>query len=456
MSNSPWERAQKLVQNAAALAETSPHLLAALLVSDRTVEVSIPVEMDDGSQRVFHGYRVQHNNILGAYKGGIRYHESVDMEEVKALAFLMTMKCAVINIPFGGGKGGVRVDPKKLSARELEELTREFTRKLSLVIGPTLDVPAPDVNTNPEIMRWIADEYKKTVSSQKPIIGSAEQHPEAVVTGKPLDAGGSEGRTEATGLGGSYALQAFFKEHGEDIRDKTVAVQGFGNVGRWAAESLQKMGAKIAAVSDSRGGIYIPDGIPDIAAVYKCKKASGLVAGCYCIGSVCDQASSEEVLRPAGRMCDIKNREKMRGHNITPEEILTLPVDILVPAALEDSLTAGNAEKVQAKYILELANSPTTEEADAIFEKRGVTIIPDILANAGGVLVSYFEWYQNMHGERWSKSDVFEKLHASVETAVTEVFRTAKDKRISSRTAAYVVALRRLSSSANPAPFRHR
>lgn len=424
MQNTLWTNVQKLVKRAVALAGVSPDFLATLLVPDRTVEMSVPVHMDNGSTRMFRGYRVEHNNTLGPYKGGIRYHERVDMDEVKALAFLMTMKCAVINVPFGGGKGGVEVDPKILTARELEQLTREFARKLLPLIGPTSDVPAPDVNTNPEIMRWIADEYKK--QNKEYVL-----HPEAVVTGKPLDAGGSEGRTEATGLGGAYALKAVFQILGKELRGTTVAVQGFGNVGRWAAQSLQELGCTIVALADSRGGIYIPNGIPDIRMVEQCKKSSGLLAGCYCIGSVCDAAHSE----------------KMKGRDISPEEILTLPVDILVPAALENVLTKENANTVQAQYILELANGPTTEEGDLLLGKKGITVIPDIVANAGGVLVSYFEWYQNMHAEKWEKQDVFEKLHTAISAAVREVHQTACTYNTSLRTAAYIVALHRLAGS---------
>ena len=418
MNNNPWERAQEQLHAAARHLTLDPLLRARLEQPDRVIEVSIPITMDDGSVRVFDGFRVQHNNILGPYKGGLRYHPKVDMDEVKALSFWMTMKNAVVDVPFGGGKGGIAVDPKKLSEGELERLTREFTRKLAPVIGPTLDVPAPDVNTNGKIMNWIRDEYARVEGEDAP----------AVVTGKPLEQGGSEGRPEATGLGGSYALQALMRALGKSPVGMTVAIQGFGNVGSFLAQFLQESGFLIVALSDSKGGIYVPRGIKDLKAVETCKERSGRLAGCYCVGSV----------------CDLTNMESMGGRDISPEEVLTLPVDIIVPAALENAITEENADDIKASIVLEMANGPTTLEADAMLAKRGITVIPDILANAGGVAVSYFEWYQNMHGETWGKEDVFKKLKEKMDSATQAVHAAHKEYNVSLREAAYIVALKRL------------
>ena len=421
MAGTAWERAKNQLKKAAGHLELEPLLFAEMLHPDRTVNVSVPVVMDDGRVEVFEGYRVQHSNILGPYKGGLRYHPRVNMGEVEALAFWMTMKTALVDVPFGGGKGGITVDPKQLSEGELERLTREFTRKLAPVIGPTLDIPAPDVNTNANVMQWIREEYAHIVGKDEP----------AVVTGKPVERGGSEGRTEATGLGGSVAVLSFLAHLGKNPAGMTVSIQGFGNVGRYLAESLSAAGLKIVALSDSKGGIYIPGGIEDISAVEACKERSGKLAGCYCIGSV----------------CDIYNKKKLDGQDVSSDEVLTLPVDIIVPAALEDALTEKNAPLIQAKYVLELANGPTTAEADTIFAHRGITVIPDILANAGGVVVSYFEWYQNMHGERWEKADVLAKMKKYMEAAVENVWTHARKHNVSLREAAYIAGLERLRKS---------
>jgi glutamate dehydrogenase/leucine dehydrogenase len=420
MEDNPWERAKAQLRTTAEELGLEPMLRSRLEHPDRIVEVSVPLQMDDGSIKVFQGFRVQHNNMRGPYKGGLRYHPKVDMDEVKALAFWMTMKNAVINVPFGGGKGGINVDPKKLSAAELERLTREFTRKLAPVIGPRLDVPAPDVNTNAKIMSWIRDEYSKTT----------DQDSAAVVTGKPVAEGGSEGRTEATGLGGSFVLQSILKVLGKEPEGLTVAIQGFGNVGSFVARYLRDAGFKIVALSDSKGGIYVPRGIPDLDAVADCKERSGKIAGCYCVGSV----------------CDLSNMIELGGRDISPEEVLTLPVDIVVPAALENAITKDNVKSIQAKVVLEMANGPTTADADKILEEKGTIVIPDILANAGGVAVSYFEWYQNMRGERWSKEAVFARLKDAMESATAEVYEEAKERKVPLRDAAYAVALKRLAT----------
>jgi glutamate dehydrogenase len=427
MINNPWERAKKQLHKTAKVVSLDLLLIARLSEADRIIEVSLPIKLDDGSIKTFTGYRVQHNNLLGPYKGGLRYHPQVSMDEVRALAFWMTMKNAVIGVPFGGGKGGITVDPKKMSEGELERLTRLFTDKLAPVIGPYQDVPAPDVNTNGKIMGWIVDEYTK----QNPDFGFRASNFSAVVTGKPLELGGSEGRTEATGLGGMYALSTILQKLGKRPEEMTVAVQGFGNVGRYVAEFLQNAGCKIVALSDSKGGVYIPSGLPKIEEVEKCKELKGILAGCYCVGSV----------------CDIANKDKVGGRDITPSEILTLPVDIVVPAALENVITKENASLITAPIILEMANGPTTEEADEILHESGVTVIPDILANSGGVAVSYFEWYQNLHNEKWTKEEVFSKLKEKMEQAATNVFETSKKNNVSLRDAAYIVALKRIATS---------
>lgn len=419
MRNNPWNQALAELQRVAPYARAPKSLVERLQKPDNIIEVQIPVEMDNGKTETFHGYRVQHNNMRGPYKGGIRFHPKVDMQEVKALSFWMTIKNAVVDVPFGGGKGGITVDPKKLSEGELERLTRAFTREIAQYIGPEMDVPAPDVNTNAKIMGWIRDEYEKILRSKAP----------AVVTGKPVSRGGSEGREEATGVGGFYVLAEIMRLTGRIHRDASVAIQGFGNVGSHLAMSLKDAGFRVVALSDSKGGIYIKTGIADLHAVAECKEKSGRVAGCYCIGSV----------------CDLSNVEALGGRDITPLEALTLPVDIVVPAALEGAITKENAADVQASIVLEMANGPTTPEADEILREKHALVIPDVLANSGGVAVSYFEWYQNMHKENWKKEDVLTKLKEKMETAARAVHEASKEYSVSLRDAAYIVALKRLA-----------
>jgi glutamate dehydrogenase/leucine dehydrogenase len=421
--HNPWHRAQQQLTKVSEHLNLDPLLLAHLSEPERVIEVSLPFRKDNGDVQTVKGYRVQHNSHHGPYKGGLRYHPDVSMDEVKALAFWMTIKNAIIDVPFGGGKGGITIDPKMLSEAELERLTRIFTRRLAHTIGPKKDIPAPDVNTNAKIMSWIVDEYSKVVG----------EHTPAVVTGKPLEHGGSLGRTEATGLGGCYALLEVIKRKGLDPKKLTVAVQGFGNVGYYVAYFLQKHGLKVVALSDSKGGIYIPDGVADIEQIQKCKKEKGYLAGCYCVGSV----------------CDIRYKEKVNGRDITPDEILTLPVDIVIPSALENVITKDNAYQIKANIILEMANGPTTIEADEILQVHNKTVIPDILANSGGVAVSYFEWYQNIHNESWTKEEVFTKLEEKMTKAVNEVYETAEKHQVSLRDAAYLVALKRLEKTWN-------
>ncbi|MFT7184497.1 MAG: glutamate dehydrogenase/leucine dehydrogenase, partial [Oceanicoccus sp.] len=356
---------------------------------ERIIEVSIPVKMDNGSLRVFRGLRVQHNSIRGPYKGGIRYHPDVDLDEVKALATWMTMKCAVVDIPLGGGKGGVAVDPKTLSPRELELMTREFTRNLAPFIGPDLDIPAPDVYTTPQIMAWIADEYSKIQG--KNVLG--------VVTGKPLCSGGSLGRGTATSQGGVYILEEYMKEHGKEPCDATVVVQGFGNAGSNAARLLDEAGFKVIAVSDSKGALHCKDGLNPTDAL-TCKVESGKVGECFLAGDEC----------------------KM----ITNAELLELECDVLVLSAMENQITKDNAANVKAGLILELANGPITPEADRILAEKNIDVIPDILANAGGVTVSYFELVQNKMNYYWTEEEVTEKLKTKMQLAWLSVATNAK------------------------------
>ncbi len=372
---------------------------------NRQIRVSIPVKMDDGSLRIFEGYRVQFNNARGPYKGGIRYHQDTDIEEVKALAFWMTLKCAVANIPMGGGKGGVTVNPKTLSKAELERLSRGWMRALVDVVGPQKDVPAPDVNTTPEIMAWMADEYGKLTGDTSG----------AVITGKPLDEGGSQGRGTATAQGGFYVFEALRESLGLPASCRVV-IQGFGNVGEHAADIWSRAGYKIVATSDSKAAVRNPDGL-DIVALYAHKKATGSVGGF------------------AG------------GETFAGNEILYEPCNLLIPAALENQIRQDNVGRIQAKVIFELANGPTTPDADDALYARGVPVVPDILANSGGVTVSTFEWEQNLKGEHWSEAEVFEKLKIIMEREALAIASRARDLHTDLRRAAFVVALERIQQA---------
>lgn len=411
-----FQRTQDELKTAALKSGIDASLAEKLITHDNTIELEVPLNKEDGSTQIIKGYRLQHDNTLGPYKGGLRYHQDVSLDEIQALSLLMTLKNAVIGIPFGGGKGGLQVNPKTLNERELEELTREFTRQLTEHIGPDKDVPAPDVNTNPTVMSWIVDEYSKQVGKPSP----------AVVTGKRIEDGGSEGRTEATGYGGVYALLAILKHLGKNPEDLTVAIQGFGNVGRYAIEEFQRNGFKVVAASDSSGGVYIKNGLPPVEQLAKCKTEKGYLAGCYCVGSV----------------CDIANKDAVQGEDVSSSEVLTLPVDIIVPAALENVLTRDNASAIQASIVLELANGPTTQEADEILRDKGVLVIPDILANSGGVATSYFEWYQNVHNEKWGKEEVLNKLREKMIEAADKIYTIATDEKVTLREAAFIKALK--------------
>ena len=370
----------------------------------KTIEVAVTVKMDNGDIDIFDGYRVQHNTNRGPAKGGIRYHQDVTIDEIKALAILMTWKCAVVNIPFGGAKGGVKVDPKKLSLRELENLTRRYTSELIPVIGPEKDIPAPDVNTNPQIMAWILDTYSIDKGYVVP----------GVVTGKPIDLGGSEGRDGATALGCFYTIMLALKKLKIDNTNLDVVIQGYGNAGYNSARILHELGFKIIAVSDSSGAIYNKKGLePDKLLEHKNKT-----------GSVKDYSNAE---------------------NIDREELLTTPCDILIPAALENQITKDNAPRVKTRIIAEAANGPTTIEADEILENAGVFIIPDILANAGGVTVSYFEWVQGNLAYFWSKREVNLKLRDIIEKAFFNVYETHKKRKLDMRKAALLVGVDRVA-----------
>lgn len=374
---------------------------------ERELIVSIPVQMDDGRVEVFTGYRVQHSSLRGPCKGGIRYHQDVDHDEVKALAAWMSLKCSIVNIPYGGAKGGVRVNPEKLSRRELEALTRRYILGILPIIGPQKDIPAPDVNTNAEIMGWIMDTYSVFKGHAVP----------GVVTGKPLEIGGSLGRKEATGRGVMLCSLEVLARLGKDIKSTTVAVQGYGNVGQTAATLLYNQGCKIVAISDISGGYYNPDGlnIPEINQ--------------YLLNN------SQKILEGYNGQGVIK---------INNEELLTCDCDILIPAALENQITAEISHKVKAKIIVEGANGPTNTEADKILADRKILVIPDILANAGGVIVSYFEWVQNNQSLMWDEEKINEMLRKTIVGAFNDVWAKAKEKNTTLRMGAYMVALERL------------
>ncbi len=419
----PFENAIAQLSKAASFLSDAKtkELVEVLRIPQRILNVSIPVRMDDGTLKLFQGYRVQHNNARGPYKGGIRFHPDVSMDEVKALALWMAMKCAVADLPLGGGKGGVIVDPKTLSAGELERLSRGYAHAIADCIGPDKDVPAPDVNTTGQIMGWMVDEFIKVKSSEFEVRSDGREKLRATFTGKLIKDGGSEGREEATGLGGLYVLQAILEMVG--LTGKlTAAVQGFGNVGYNVAKFLTEAGITVVAVSDSKGGIYVKDGLDPVKTL-ECKKQSGKLAGCYCDGSVCDVS---------------------KGTTISNEELLELPVDILVPSALESVITNENAANIKAKLVLEMANGPTTPEADEILFKKGVVVIPDILANSGGVTVSCFEWMQNLKNEKWTKADVNAKLKTQMGLSAKDVWEAGKKYSTDLRVAAFIVALERI------------
>jgi len=404
MHVNPFETAKAQLEAAAKLAQLDVDKVEQLKNPDRYVEVSIPVILDNGEQEIFTGFRSQHNNARGPYKGGIRFHQDVNLDEVRALSFWMSFKNAVVGVPFGGGKGGIIVNPKELSPTELERFSRGYIKNMYPVFGPEFDVPAPDVNTNGQIMGWMLDEYQKITGNKS----------KATFTGKSLEDGGSQGRTEATGFGGVYVFEEIVNKKIVNLSEgASIAIQGFGNVATYFAEAAKKLGFKIVALSDSKGGIYNPEGI-DVALAEAHKKSTGAL------------------------------KDLSGAKNISNHELLELPVDVLVPAALENVLTAQNAEHIKAKLIIEMANGPTTPEADMVFEKKGIVVIPDILANSGGVCTSYFEWYQNMNNVVWSKEEVLEKLSAQIKQAFADVWDRQKKYSTTFRNGAYILAAERI------------
>ena len=411
---------QNALKQLKAAADTMPldsTTLEILKNPDRIVEVSLPVRMDNGALKIFTGYRVQYSNARGPYKGGLRYHIKVDLNELKALALWMTMKCAVVGIPMGGAKGGITVDPKKLTAGELERLTRTFTRAMKDVFGPDRDVPAPDVNTTPKIMAWIMDEYSKIAGQSTP----------AVITGKPIAIGGSAGREAATGQGAYYVIEELAKKLKMQPKKTAVVIQGFGNVGYHMANLMHTAGYRVIGLSDSRGGIVDLRKIGmDPKNVMAQKKSRGMIGEMYCIGSVCDGTNYKAV---------------------SNEKLLETPCDILIPAALEHQITNKNVSRIKAKIVLELANGPTTPEADEKLRRRKIVVVPDILANAGGVTVSYFEWVQNKQGLYWTEAEVLQKLEPIMRQSFDAIWDRHLKYKTTLRVAAFILALERLQNS---------
>ena len=400
------EVAQEQFNQAAERLRLDPGIAAILREPERELIVHFPVKMDDGSTKVFDGYRVQHSTARGPAKGGIRFHPAVNRDEVTALAMWMTWKCAVVGLPFGGAKGGVTCDPKTMSIHELERLTRRFTSEISIILGPEKDIPAPDVNTSAKTMAWMMDTYSMNVGHAVP----------AVVTGKPISIGGSLGRNAATGRGVAFVAREAADHLGFDLARSSAAIQGFGNVGTWTARILRNMGCRIVAVSDSVGGIYQPDGI-DIDRAIRYKHENGSLKG----------------------MRDVDQ--------VTGEELLELPCNILVPAAIENQITRHNADQVKARLVVEGANGPTTPEADRILDGRGIVLVPDIVANAGGVTVSYFEWVQDIQYFFWSEEDINQKLEKIMVKSFDDVFHYAEAQKVPMRLAANMLAISRVAEA---------
>jgi len=406
LRENPYDLAKLQLENVVRAFGLEANLVNVLSECKKAVIVSVPTRMDDGSVRVFQGYRVTHNVARGPSKGGIRYHPDVTLDETRALAMWMTWKCALMGIPFGGAKGGIAVDPKKLSRFELERMTRRYTSEIINEIGPERDIPAPDVGTDSKVMAWIFDTY--SMNKGHSVLG--------VVTGKPLALGGSVGREEATARGGLYCVREALRKRDLRMEGATVAIQGFGNVGSYLAKLLAEGGARVIAVSDSSGGLLNPGGL-DIPSTIAHKQETGQLAG-------------------------------LRGaESISNEDLLQLPCDVLAPCALEQVIHGENADKIRATIICEGANGPTTPAADEILEDRGVLVLPDVLANAGGVVVSYFEWVQGLQEYFWKETEVNAKLNDIVTRAFNETWQTAQDRGVSMRLAAYGLAVRRVSEA---------
>jgi glutamate dehydrogenase (NAD(P)+) len=405
-SGSAWESALQQLDGAARIIDLDPGVHEVLRNPRRTLEVAIPTRMDDGSIRVFTGYRVHHNTSRGPSKGGIRYHPAVTLDEVKALAMWMTWKCSVVNIPYGGAKGGVIVDPKLLSRSELERMTRRYASEILPLIGPERDIPAPDMGTDGQIMAWIMDTYSTREGFSVP----------GVVTGKPVAIGGSKGRVSATGRGVTYVTLATLKHLGMAVEEARIAVQGFGNVGSNAAQLLEEMGCIVVAVSDVHGGVYNPRGLSH----------TGLTAH----------------IRQSGSLAGYEG-----GEHISNEELLELDCDVLIPAAIENQLTEENAGAVRAAVVVEAANGPTTPSADLILKDRAVLVVPDILANSGGVTVSYFEWVQDIQSYYWDEDEVNERLRKIMERAYVDVLSLSEERKVTMREAATVLGVTRVAEA---------
>ncbi len=404
--SNPWHMALEQYDNAVQYLDLASGIVDFIRMPQRELTVNFPVKMDDGTVRVVTGHRVHHNTVRGPTKGGIRYHQDVTLDEVRALAMWMTWKCSLVNIPYGGAKGGVVIDPRKFSMNELENLTRRFTSEIALLIGPDSDIPAPDVGTNPQIMAWLMDTYSM----------HAGYTVNAVVTGKPVEIGGSLGRADATGVGVMFSARQAMQKLGMDIQGSRVVVQGFGNVGSVSARSMFELGSKVVAVSDVYGGIYNPNGL-DIPALIRHVQQTGKVV------------------------------DYPKGEPISNNDLFRVECDVLIPAALENQIHEGNADEITAQLIVEGANGPTSVEADRILRGKGVTIIPDILANAGGVTVSYFEWVQGLQSFFWSEKEIFDRLERIMTTAFEDCWAMAERKDVDMRTAASILAIARVAEA---------
>lgn len=403
----PFEIARKQVKTACDRLNADPAVYEILKSPQRVLEVTFPVKLDNGTVKTFTGYRSQHNNAVGPYKGGVRFHPNVNLDEVKALSIWMTIKCCVAGIPYGGGKGGITLDPRDYSEAELERISRAYSKAISPLIGEKIDIPAPDVNTNGKIMSWMVDAYENVVKKSAP----------GVFTGKPVEFGGSLARTEATGYGVNFAAVQALEKLGKDVKGATYAIQGFGNVGYHTGYYAHQSGAKVVAVSTVDVAIYNENGL-DMEALFKEFQEKGFITN-----------------------------EAGYGKEISNAELLALDVDVLAPCALENQLTSENAGKVRAKIVVEGANGPTTPEADAILRQNGVLVVPDILANCGGVVVSYFEWVQNLQGYYWEFDEVQEKETVVLRRAFRDIWNLAQEYDVDLRTASYMMSIRRVEKA---------
>lgn len=422
-TNSPFYSFTSTLQQVGQAINAHPDIIALLSEPQKVIEVALPIEKDTGDIAIYRGYRVQHNNARGPYKGGIRFHPNVDLDEMKALAAWMTLKTAVVGIPFGGAKGGITIDPQQLTDQELQRLARQFIALLGNNIGPTTDIPAPDVNTNSQIMAWFSDEYSR--------LNNHHAHITATFTGKPVALGGSLGREAATGLGGLTVLQEYLSQTKQLSNNLSIAVQGFGNVGSNFARLADLAGFKIVAISDAEGGIYHPQGL-DISSVIKAINRGGKLDRNICYPKL----SVEQAGSSTDNSCQ----------QITNQELLQLKVDVLVPAAIENQITSDNADRIQAGLIMELANGPTAPDAQTILDRKKIPVIPDILANAGGVTVSYYEWTQNIQNLYWSEEEINTKLKQHMQQATRDVLNEfSADGNL--RQAAYTLAIKRLQQA---------